>query len=84
MIGKPSIVMGTSMGALGSVKAQMKLRDILFASGLQSPVLSGNEVYIGAAHTKFDGQGNLTDQATIEFLDQVMTNFMEWVKPFVK
>ena len=39
MNGKPSIVMGTSMGILGSVKAQMHLRDILFASGLNSPVL---------------------------------------------
>lgn len=84
MIGKPSIIMGTSMGILGSVKAQIKLRDILFAQGLQSPVLSGNEVYVGAAHTKFDDQGDLIDTGTVEFLDQVITNFMEWVKPVVK
>lgn len=84
MIGKPSIIMGSSMGNLGSVKAQIKLRDILFASGLQSPVLSGNEVYIGAAHTKFDGQNNLTDKGTIEFLDIVIANFIEWVKPYIK
>lgn len=84
MLGKPSIVMGTSMGNLGSVKAQIKLRDILFAQGLQSPVLPGNEVYIGASHTKFDGNGNLTDEGTKVFLDQVIANFMEWVKPYIK
>lgn len=84
MLGKPSIVMGTSMGNLGSVKAQIKLRDILFAQGLQSLVLPGNEVYIGASHTKFDGNGNLTDEGTKVFLDQVITNFMEWVKLYIK
>ena len=35
MNGKPSIVMGTSMGILGSVKAQMHLRDILFAEWIK-------------------------------------------------
>ena len=39
MNGKPSWIMGASMGALGTVKAQMHLRDILFATGLNSPVL---------------------------------------------
>ncbi|KYG91968.1 NADPH-dependent FMN reductase [[Bacillus] sp. KCTC 13219] len=80
MIGKPSFIMGASMGNLGTVKAQMHLRDILFASGLGSPVLQGNEVYIGAAHTKFDAAGNLTDEATIQFLDKVVNNFIEWVQ----
>lgn len=80
MIGKPSIIMGASMGILGTVKAQMHLRDILFAQGLGSPVLQGNEVYVGAAHTKFDAEGNLTDEGTVKFLDSVIANFMEWMK----
>lgn len=84
MNGKPSIIMGASMGILGSVKAQMHLRDILFAGGLNSPVLGGNEVYVGAAHEKFDAEGNLIDESTIAFLDSVIANFQEWVKPYVK
>jgi chromate reductase, NAD(P)H dehydrogenase (quinone) len=83
MNGKPSIVMGTSMGTLGSVKAQMHLRDILFASGLNSPVLGGNEVYVGTVHEKFDAEGNLTDEATIAFIDSVIANFQEWMKRYV-
>jgi chromate reductase, NAD(P)H dehydrogenase (quinone) len=75
--------MGTSMGILGSVKAQMHLRDILFASGLNSPVLGGNEVYVGAVHEKFDAEGNLTDEATIAFIDSVIVNFQEWMKRYV-
>ena len=82
MIGKPSIVMGASMGNLGTVKAQLHLRDILFAGGVASPVLIGNEVYVGAAHTKFDSEGNLTDEGTVKFLDTVMENFTNWMKNF--
>lgn len=83
MNGKPSIIMGASMGVLGTVKAQMHLRDILFASGLNSPLLPMNEVYVGAAHEKFDAEGNLTDEATIKFLDVVIGNFQEWMKQYV-
>ncbi|MFJ8065467.1 NADPH-dependent FMN reductase [Psychrobacillus sp. NPDC096426] len=83
MNGKPSIIMGSSMGILGSVKAQMHLRDILFASGLNSPLLPMNEVYVGAVHEKFDTEGNLTDEATIDFLDSVISNFQEWMKQYV-
>lgn len=84
MNGKPSIIMGSSMGNLGSVKAQMHLRDILFAVGLNSPVLGGNEVYVGAIHEKIDAEGNLTDEATIAFLDSVIANFQTWMKQFVQ
>lgn len=79
---KPSMIMGASMGAMGTVKAQMHLRDILFASGLNSPLLPMNEVYVGAAHTKFNDNGELIDQATIEFIDTVVANFQEWIKNF--
>lgn len=82
MIGKPSWIMGASMGNLGTVKAQMHLRDILFAPGLQSPVLIGNEVYVGAVHTKMDEAGNITDEATVAFLDTVVDNFEQWMKRF--
>ena len=78
MIGKPSWIMGASMGNLGTVKAQLHLRDILFSPGVSSPLLPGNEVYVGAVHKKFDQDGNLTDQATVQFLDKVVDNFMNW------
>lgn len=82
MLGKPSWIMGASMGNLGTVKAQAHLRDILFAAGLQSPVLIGNEVYVGAVHTKMDAQGNITDEATVKFIDSVVESFMKWMENF--
>ena len=82
MIGKPSWIMGASMGNLGTVKAQMHLRDILFSPGINSPLLPSNEVYVGAVHTKFDEAGNLTDEGTVQFLDTVVNNFIDWYNRF--
>lgn len=80
MIGKPSWIVGSSMGLLGSVKAQGHLRDILFASGISSPLLPGNEVYIGFVHEKLNEKGELIDEITIKHLDFVANNFMLWMK----
>lgn len=68
------------MGLLGSVKAQGHLRDILFASGISSPLLPGNEVYIGLVHEKINDQGELTDEPTIKHLDLVAENFVKWME----
>jgi chromate reductase len=80
MIGKPSWIVGASGGLLGTVRAQGHLRDILFAPGVSSPLLPGNEVYVGSASEKIDGTGNLTHQPTVELLDKVVGNFIEWAK----
>ncbi|QQK75357.1 NAD(P)H-dependent oxidoreductase [Salicibibacter cibarius] len=80
MIGKPSWIVGASMGALGTAKAQAHLRDILFAPGLSSPLLPGNEVCIGQVHTKLDEEGNLIDEDTIAFLDTVTDNVIPWIE----
>lgn len=80
MIGKPSWIVGSSMGLLGSVKAQCHLRDILFASGISSPLLPGNEVYVGLVHERFDEKGELTDEPTRQYLDLVAENFVNWMK----
>ena len=79
MNGKPSWIMGASMGNLGTVRAQNHLRDILFSVGISSPLLPNNEVYIGAAHEKFDSDGQLTHEPTVQFLDKVVDNFINWM-----
>src|SRR5690625_1644574 len=78
MQNKPTFIIGASMGALGTVRAQMHLRDILMNPALAPNILPGNEVYIGAVHEKLDENGRLTDQATIDFLDNVVNNFVEF------
>src|SRR5699024_7012462 len=58
---KPSFIIGSSQGVLGSVRAQMHLRDILSNPALSPILLPGNEVYIGTVQEKMNEAGELTD-----------------------
>ena len=40
---------------------------------------AGNEIFIGSAGQKFQ-DGKLTDEATLQFLDQVVEKFVAFVK----
>jgi hypothetical protein len=33
---------------------------------------------VGVVHEKMDAEGNITDEATVIFLDSVMNNFVKW------
>jgi len=79
MINKPAMIVGASMGALGTVKAQLQLRQILNAPGVGTLTLPGNEVFVGSVHEKIDENGNLTDEGTVQFIDSVVKNFENWV-----
>ncbi len=76
MAGKPTFIAGASMGALGTVRAQMQLRQILNAPGMGANVLPGNEILIGSVQNKVNDQGQLADQDTIEFIDGVIEQFI--------
>ena len=38
------------------------------------------EVMIGNASERFDDQGNLTDEATKDFIRQLLENLVEWTQ----
>lgn len=75
---KPAFIVGSSMGVLGSVRAQIHLREILSNPMLSPVLLPNNEVYIGSVHEKMNDAGELTDEATIKFLDSVVANFLQF------
>lgn len=82
-IGKPVMTLGATPGMVGTVRAQLHLRDILAAPGIQARVLppGGNEVLISAAHQKFDEHsGQLVDEETLSFLDSKIEAFIDFVK----
>ncbi|MBA9028166.1 NADPH-dependent FMN reductase [Peribacillus huizhouensis] len=79
MVNKPVMIVGCSPGALGTVRAQIQLRQILNSPGVAALTLPGNEVFIGAVHEKIDESGELVHEPTIQFLDTVMNNFMDWI-----
>lgn len=78
MIKKPVMIVGATPGVLGTVRAQVNLRQILSAMGTLT--LPGNEVFINTIHEKVDEAGNLTHEPTLTFLDSVMNNFIDWVE----
>ncbi len=77
--GKPVLLMGCSSGTVGTSRAQNHLRLILNSPGHQALTLPGNEILIGQAHKKFDEDGHLIDEKTVEFINGVLKKFMAWI-----
>jgi chromate reductase len=76
--GKPIGIMGASGGVLGTARAQYHLRQcFVFLNGL---VMNRPEVMIPTAQTKFDAEGNLTDQTTRDFIAAHLVAFKAWVQ----
>lgn len=76
--GKPAAIMGASVGAVGTARAQYHLRQIFVF--LNMFPLNQPEVMIGNAAGKFDSQGNLTDETTKKFIRQLLENLVVWTK----
>jgi chromate reductase len=75
---KPVAIMGAAAGALGTGRAQYDLRrSCVF---LNMHPLNKPEVFIGAAHTKFDAAGKLTDEPTRDFIKQLMAALDVWTR----
>ena len=68
--GKPVAVMGASVGALGTARAQYHLRQCLVF--LDMPAVNQPEVMISAAAAKFDQSGNLTDATAKELIGKLL------------
>ncbi|MBY0095669.1 NADPH-dependent FMN reductase [Mesobacillus maritimus] len=82
-VGKPVMALGATPGMLGTVRAQMHLREILSSPGIQAKILppGGNEVLVGMATQKFDQQsGRLIDEGTLSFLDSKVEAFVDFIK----
>ena len=79
-INKPVYVIGASYQDQGTSTAQLHLRQILQAPGLNAYVLPGNEFLLGLAQEKFDQKGELIDAKSIELLDQGLAKFLRFVQ----
>lgn len=77
--GKPVLPMGASQGGLGTVRAQLHLRQVL--SSIQAITMppAGSEIFVGGAGQKFEN-GELAHEVTLQFLDEVINRFLIFVK----
>ncbi len=73
---KPVAMMGASPGMLGTVRAQMHLRQICLFNNM-FPV-GRPEVFITHAAKKFDAAGNLVDEPTRGFIRALLESLVAW------
>lgn len=78
--GKPVMIVGASYHTQGSSRAQLHLRQILEAPGVNAIVLPGNEFLLGDVKEAFDDNGDLKDKGTIDFLDTTLQKFIKFAK----
>ncbi len=77
---KPTFIVGASDGNVGTARCQGDLRKVLNGPGVATLNLPGNLVVIGNVDQKFNQAGEFTDERTINRLDSVIDNFIQWVK----
>ena len=78
--GKPVMIVGASYDVQGSSRAQLHLRQILDAPGVNATVMPGNEFLLGRAHQAFDENGQLKDQRTVDFLESCFRKFIRFTE----
>ena len=76
---KPVMIVGASYYDQGTSRAQVHLRKILEAPGVNAYALPGNEFLLGKAKEAFDEAGNIINNGTVKFLEQCLDNFVKYV-----
>jgi chromate reductase len=75
---KPSGVIGTSPGAIGTAVAQQQLRSVLCFCN--SPLMNTVEAYVQFTPDLIDGDGKVGNEKTAEFLRGYMTEYAAFVR----
>jgi chromate reductase, NAD(P)H dehydrogenase (quinone) len=73
---KPVAIMGTSIGMLGSARAQYHLRQCCVYLNMYP--LNRPEVMIPLAAERFDADGNLIDDKSRELIAQLLQSLVQW------
>lgn len=78
LVNKPVAIMGATPGALSTIRAQMHLREILFA--LNMDLVRRPELLIGQASNKFNESNKLIDKRALSIMEELVENLLEKVK----
>ena len=76
--GKPVAIMGASIGAIGTARAQYHLRQMFVF--LNMFPINQPEVMISNAAERFDANGTLTDETTKKLIRQLLENLRDWTR----
>ncbi len=73
---KPTAIMGASPGTFGTARGQHHLRQILVS--VNALVVTRPEVMIGQAASRFDAEGNVTDEGTRKLIAELLAALRDW------
>ena len=87
LINKPTMIVGASLGLLGTSRAQARLRQILDAPELKARVMPGTEFFLGHSEPVLDDECHLNNPEKVAELEEHFSefqNFVELTKALVK
>jgi chromate reductase len=76
--GKSAAIMGASLGAIGTARAQYHLRQIFVTLNLFT--LNQPEVMIADATHRFDEKGNMIHEPTKQLIQELLKNLVDWTR----
>lgn len=76
---KPVMLMGASTGPLGTVRAQMQLRQVLESPMINAHVTRSIECLVTNAAELFNDHGDLTSEKSIKVMDQQFNEFKKLI-----
>lgn len=76
--GKPAAIMGASIGAIATARAQYHLRQMMVF--LDMHALNQPEVMVGNCQDKFNEAGDLVDESTREHIKKQLQALVDWTK----
>lgn len=79
LINKPTMIVGASLGALGTSRAQAHLRQILDSPELKARVMPGTEFFLGHSEQNLDDEFNLNNAEKVAELEEHFAEFQDFV-----
>ena len=79
LINKPTMIVGASLGALGTSRAQAHLRQILDAPELKASIMPGTEILLSHSEQVLDDNFNLNNPEKIAELEDNFKEFLTFV-----
>ncbi len=73
---KPAAIMGATPGTTGTARAQLALRQAFLFT--KTYAILQPEVLVARAHEKIDPEGRLKDEATRNFIRELLESLVDW------
>lgn len=80
LINKPTMIVGASLGALGTSRAQTHLRQVLDAPELKARIMPGTEFFLGHSEQVLDDECNLNNPEKVAELEDNFNEFQSFVE----